>query len=153
MTERLRTKGPSFFDSIVFVILPLDGYFDESGSTLFCFLETVLSRASLCRGVLLLEIVEESETKVSESELLQHELSDRWKWLCREAEVMWEDLEEVLRAVDALDEAREEVGLDRTKLLLLTVRTLLRLLPRLISTTSMEGGRTALGMILDRYAA
>lgn len=103
--------------------------------------------------MLLLEIVEESDTKVSESELLQHELSDRWKWLCREAEVMVDDLEEVLRAVDALDEAREEVGLDSTKLLLLTVRTLLRLLPRLISTTSMEGGSTALGMILDRYAA
>lgn len=64
-----------------------------------------------------------------------------------------EDLEEVLRVVDALDEAREEVGLDSTKLLLLTVRTLLRLLPRLISTTSIEGGSTALGMILDRYAA
>lgn len=103
--------------------------------------------------MLLLDTVDESDTKVSESELLQHELSDRWKWFCREAEVMVEALEEVLRAVDALDDVREEVGLDTIKLLLLTVRTLLRLLPRLISTTSMDGGSTALGMILDRYAA
>lgn len=103
--------------------------------------------------MLLLEIVEESDTKVSESEALQHELSDRWKWFCREAEVIVEDLEEVLRAVDALDEAREEDGLDIIKLLLLTVRRLLRLFPRLISTTSIEGGSTALGMILDKYAA
>ena len=51
---------------------------------------------------------------------------------------------------EALEEALEEAGLARSRLLLLTVRTLFRLRPRLISTTSMEGGSTALGMILDR---
>ena len=94
-----------------------------------------------CLGVLLLEMVEESDTKVSEdSELLQPELSGGF----REEVVMVE-------ALDALEEARDEDGdgLDTSRLLLLTVRTLLRLRPRLISTTSMEGGNTALGMILD----
>lgn len=50
---------------------------------------------------------------------------------------------------EALEEVREGAGLDSNRLPLLTVRTLLRLCPRLISTTSMEGGSTALGMILD----
>lgn len=63
-------------------------------------------------------------------------------------EALEDGLEEIVLD-DALEEAREEAGLDSTRLLLLTVRTLLRLRPRLISTTSMEGGNTALGMILD----
>lgn len=94
-------------------------------------------------------MVEESDTNVSEdSELLQHELSVMGGF-CWEAEVMVEALEELVLVEEALEEAREVAGLDITRLLLLTVRTLLRLRPRLISTTSMEGGKTALGMILD----
>lgn len=50
---------------------------------------------------------------------------------------------------EAREEAREEAGLASSRLLLLTVRTLLRLRFRVISTTSMEGSSTALGMILD----
>lgn len=49
----------------------------------------------------------------------------------------------------ALEGGREVAGLDSTRLPLLTVRTLLRLLARLISTTSIEGGSTAFGIILD----
>lgn len=60
-----------------------------------------------------------------------------------------EALEEVVLDEEALEEARDGVGLESSRLLLLTVRRLLRLRPRLISTTSMEGGNTALGMILD----
>lgn len=62
---------------------------------------------------------------------------------------MFEALEEVVLVEDALEEAREGAGLESSRLLLLTVRRLLRLRPRLISTTSMDGGNTALGMILD----
>lgn len=62
---------------------------------------------------------------------------------------MLEALEEVVLEEEALEEAREGAGLDSSRLVLLTVRRLLRLRPRLISTTSMEGGNTALGMILD----
>lgn len=51
---------------------------------------------------------------------------------------------------EALEEARLEAGLARSRLLLEMVRTLFRLRPRLISNTSMDGGSTALGMILDR---
>lgn len=128
--------------------LPLDVHFEAllDGLTLSC--------ASFCLGVLLLEIVEELDTKVSEeSELLQHELSDRLKWFWREAEVIVDDLEEVVLEDEALDDGRDEAGLDSSRLLLLTVRRLLRLRPRLISTTSIEGGSTALGIILDIYAA
>lgn len=95
-------------------------------------------------------MVEESDTKVSdESELLQHDVSDRFGGLLREAEVMVDDLEEVVLTEDALEEARDGAGLESSRLLLLTVRTLFRLRPRLISTTSIAGGKMALGMILD----
>lgn len=142
MTERLRTNGPSFLTSSTLITtLPLEVHLFLS--------EESPSWDLFCRGVLLLEMVEESDTKVSEdSELLQQELSDTLRGLWREAEVIVEALEEVV-LVEALEEARDGAGLDSTRLLLLTVRTLLRLRPRLISTTSMEGGNTALGMILD----
>lgn len=93
-----------------------------------------------CLVVLLEKTVEESDTRVSEdSEWLHPELSEKCGGLYREAEDM----------AEAREEALEEAGLASRSLLLLTVRTLLRLRLWLISTTSMEGGSTALGMILD----
>lgn len=62
---------------------------------------------------------------------------------------MLEALEEVVLDEEALEDAREGAGLESSRLLLLTVRRLLRLCLRQISTTSMDGGNTALGMILD----
>lgn len=92
--------------------------------------------------MLLLEMVEESDTSVSEeSERLQLELSE--DSVGRRAEAREDEREEV----------REGAGLADARLHLLTVRTLLRIRLRLISTTSTEGGSTALGMILDRYVA
>lgn len=86
--------------------------------------------------MLLLEMVEESDTSVSEeSERLQLELSE----------------DSVGRRAEAREEVREGAGLADARLHLLTVRTLLRVRLRLISTTSTEGGSTALGMILDMY--
>lgn len=61
---------------------------------------------------------------------------------------MLESCEAVVLHEEAREEARDEAGLESSRLLLLTVRRL-RLRPRFISTTSMEGGNTALGMILD----
>lgn len=149
--ERLLTNCPSLFTaSRLLATLPLEVPFeDEWTLTLSSLAEAFPSWDLFWRGVLLLEMVEESDTRVSEdSELLQHELSDIFGGFWREAEVIVEAFEELV-LVEALDEARDGAGLDSTRLLLLTVRTLLRLLPRLISTTSMEGGRTAFGMILD----
>lgn len=133
MTERLRPNGPSFLtSSLLTVIKPFE--VREEGTP---FLSP--SWEPFCRGVVLLETVEDSDTKVSEEpELLQQELSYRFCGLAVEA------LEE-----QALEGGRDGAGLDSSRLPWLTVRTLLRLRPRLISTTSMEGGRTALGMILD----
>lgn len=54
---------------------------------------------------------------------------------------------------DARDEALDGAGLADARLLLLTMRTLLRLLLRLSSTTSTDGGSMAFGIILDLYVA
>lgn len=54
---------------------------------------------------------------------------------------------------EALEDGRVDAGLADTRLLLLMVRTLLRLRLRLSSTTSTDGGSTAFGMILDMYVA
>lgn len=150
MTERLLTNGPSFLPSSPLVTtLPLEVHFEallteERMLTPSPSLAEPSRSCDFCLEVLLLEMVEDSDTSVSDdSELLQQEPSDMLGGLCCEAEVM----------VEAREEAREGTGLDTSRLLLLTVRTLLRLRPRLISTTSMEGGSTALGMILDMYAA
>lgn len=138
MTERLRPNGPSFFASCLFrAIKPLE----VRGALLLEDKTASLSPSwePCCRGVVLLETVEESDTKVSvEPESLQQELSDGFGGLALEA------LEE-----QALEDGRDVAGLDSSRLPWLTVRTLLRLRPRLISTTSIDGGRTALGMILD----
>lgn len=83
-------------------------------------------------------MVEESDTSVSDDpELLHIEYSER----------VVEHFEE------ALEDGRVDAGLADTRLLLLTVRTLLRLWQRLSSTTSTDGGSTAFGMILDMYVA
>ncbi len=60
---------------------------------------------------------------------------------------LWKQREETL------EEARVDAGLADTRLLLLMVRTLLRLWLRLSSTTSPDGGSTAFGIILDMYVA
>lgn len=67
--------------------LPLEVHFEallmeECILTLSSLAEASPSCDLFCLGVLLLEMVEESDTKVSEdSELLQQELSDRWEAL------------------------------------------------------------------------
>lgn len=81
MTERLRANCPSFFNSPpLFMRLPLEVQFEaleERTLTLSSLAEPSPSWDLFCLGVPLLEMVEESDTKVSEdSELLQQELSD-----------------------------------------------------------------------------
>lgn len=88
--------------------------------------------------MLLLERVDDSDTSVSEeSDRLQADKFER-------TVERWEEI---------LEDARVEAGLADTRLLLLTVRTLLRLRLRLSATTSTEGGSTAFGMIFDMYVA
>lgn len=65
----------------------------------------------ICRGVVLLETVEESDTKVSvEPEVLQQELSERFCGLAVEA------LEEQALEEQALEDGREVAGLDTSRL-------------------------------------
>lgn len=111
-------------------------------------------------------MVEESETSVSDDpERLQPEESESGPE--RRVEAREEAREEIPEGAreDILEGAREEIrdgareearvedGLADARLLLLTMRTLLRLLLRLSSTTSTEGGSIALGMIFERYVA
>lgn len=108
--------------------------------------------------MLLLETVEESETSVSDDpEQLQPEHSEGVAVLWVEArEESREDIKDCAREEsreDARDEALDGAGLADARLLLLTIRTLLRLLLRLSSTTSTDGGSIAFGMILDMYVA
>lgn len=99
-------------------------------------------------------MVEESETSVSDDpERLQPEHSERVAVRRVEArEESREDIKDGARE-DARDEALDGAGLADARLLLLTIRTLLRLLLRLSSTTSTDGGSIAFGMILDMYVA
>lgn len=81
-----------------------------------------------------MEIVEESDTNVSEDpDLLYSLMSERIVERCEET----------------LEDARDGAGLADTRLLLLTVRTLLRHRLRLSSTTSTDGGSTAFRIIVD----
>lgn len=103
-------------------------------------------------------MVEESETSVSDDpELLQPENSERVA--VRRVEAREEHREDIRDGArdenleDARDEALDGAGLADARLLLLTMRTLLRLLLRLSSTTSTDGGSIAFGIILDMYVA
>lgn len=103
-------------------------------------------------------MVDESETSVSDDpERLQPEHSERVAVRQVEArEEIREDISDGAREEnreDARDEALDGAGLADARLLLLTMRTLLRLLLRLSSTTSTDEGSMAFGMILDMYVA
>lgn len=101
-------------------------------------------------------MVEESETSVSDDpERLQPEHSEgvMVRWVEAREEIR-EDITDGVREEnreDTRDEALDGAGLADARLLLLTIRTLLRLLLRLSSTTSTDGGNIAFGMILDMY--
>lgn len=168
ITDRLRLKGPmdpAFFQAscwlLPFSCTGLKGVLWAPGLSLTTGGPSVSSAWLVLlatRGVLLLEMVEESETSVSDDpEQLQPEDSERVavRWVEAREEIR-EDITDGAREEnreDARDEALDGAGLADARLLLLTMRTLLRLLLRLSSTTSTDGGSTAFGMILDMYVA
>lgn len=105
MTERLRPNGPSFLpSSLLMASKPFEVWEALLLDERTAFLSP--SWEPCCRGVVLLETVEESDTRVSvEPELLQQELSNRCCGLAVEA------LEE-----QALEDEREVAGLDSNTL-------------------------------------